>query len=149
MTRQISPQRFPVTPYLFYEDVARAIDWLGHAFGFSERFRLTAPNGAVAHAELELGSGVVILGNVGRRNAVRPSTVRSSVYVFVDDVDAHHRRAEAAGAEIVEAPADQPFGDRIYLAKDPEGHEWYFAQRVLEVSIEELTRAMRGANSGG
>ncbi len=131
-------------PFLFYEDPAGAIAWLSNAFGFTERFRLSMPNGLVAHAELELGDGVVMIANVGRRNLDRPKTVRSSVYVFVDDVDAHHQRARAAGAEIVEEPADQPFGDRIYLAKDLEGHEWYFAQHVRDVSVEELTRLMRG-----
>lgn len=63
-----------------------------------ERLRLTAPSGAVAHAEFELGGGVVMIGNAGVRNAARPGTVRSSVYVFVPDVDAHCQRARAAGA---------------------------------------------------
>jgi uncharacterized glyoxalase superfamily protein PhnB len=144
MTERVSPQHLPIAPYLFYENVAAALDWLRSAFGFSERFRLTAPSGAVAHAELELGGGVVMIGNVGVRNAARPSTVRSSVYVFVPDVDAHCQRARAAGATIVEGPADQPFGDRLYLAKDPEGHEWYFAQRLRELSVDEIARALRG-----
>lgn len=144
MTESISPQHLPITPYLFYENVAGAIEWLTTAFGLRERYRLTAPNGAIAHAELELGGGVVMLGNVGARNSARPSTVRSSVYVYVADVEAHCQRARSAGAAIVEPPADRPFGDRLYLAQDPEGHEWYFAQRVREVSVEEIARALGG-----
>ena len=129
-----------VSPYLFYEDVGRAIAWLVEAFGFTERMRLTLPGhgGAVAHAEIGLADGVIMIGNVGPRNAARPSTVRSSVYVFVDDVDQHHTRARRAGAEVIEEPADQPFGDRIYLVKDLEGHEWYFAQHLRDVTLEEL-----------
>ena len=80
----------------------------------------------------------------GQRNRDRPSTVRSSVYVFVDDLDAHYQRALTRGAEIVEPPAEQPFGDRIYLAKDPEGHEWYFAQHIHDVSIEDLAARLFG-----
>jgi uncharacterized glyoxalase superfamily protein PhnB len=135
-------------PYLFYEDPAAAVDWLAAAFGFSERFRLALPNGSIAHAELQLGHGVVMIGNVGPRNRDRPTAVRSSVYVFVEDVDAHYERARAAGAVIVEEPADQPFGDRIYLAKDLEGHEWYFAQHVRDVQVAELARLMSQLKQG-
>lgn len=132
----------PLVPYLYYENPGAAIRWLCDVFGCTERFRLTTRSGAVAHAEVEIGGGVVIVGNVGIRNRDRPSTVRSSVYVFVADVDAHCERARQAGAEIVEPPRDQPFGDRIYLAKDSEGHEWYFAQHVRDVSIEELSQIL-------
>jgi uncharacterized glyoxalase superfamily protein PhnB len=136
-----------VLPYLFYENPRDALQWLSEVFGLSERFRLEAPNGAIAHAELEIGDGVVMIGNVGLRNRVRPSTVRSSVYVFVDDVDAHCQRATRAGAEIVEPTVDQPFGDRVYLAKDLEGHEWYFAQHMRDVSIEDLAARLFGSRS--
>jgi uncharacterized glyoxalase superfamily protein PhnB len=67
------------------------------------------------------------------------------VYVYVDDVDAHCETAKAAGAEILEPPADQPFGDRIYLARDLEGHEWYFAQHLRDVDVEDLARRMGSA----
>jgi uncharacterized glyoxalase superfamily protein PhnB len=46
--------------------------------------------------------------------------------VVVDDVDAHHARSVAAGAEIVEAPVDQDYGVRGYGARDLEGRRWYF-----------------------
>lgn len=133
----------PLVPFLYYEKPGEAIGWLVSAFGATERFRLSMPNGAVAHAEVEIEGGVVIIGNVGARNRERPSSVRSSVYVFVRDVDAHYQRSVAAGTEILEVPRDQPFGDRIYLARDLEGHEWYFAQHMRDVSIEELTRALQ------
>jgi uncharacterized glyoxalase superfamily protein PhnB len=56
---------------------------------------------------------------------------------YVDDFDAHHERARAAGATIGDAPADQEHGDRRYHAEDPEGHSWFFAQRVRDVPPEE------------
>lgn len=125
-------------PYLYYEDLAAAIPWLCETFGFEERFRVEMPGGAVAHAELQMGDAIVMLGNVGTRNAARPGSVRSSVYLFVDDVDKHCEHADSQGVEIVQQPADQPYGDRIYLALDVEGHEWYFAQRVRQVAIEDV-----------
>jgi uncharacterized glyoxalase superfamily protein PhnB len=48
------------------------------------------------------------------------------LYVVVEDADAHHDRAKAAGAEIVMAPRDTDYGSRDYAAKDPEGNTWYF-----------------------
>ena len=50
----------------------------------------------------------------------------AGVYVVVEDVDAHHARAAAAGAEIVRGPEDTSYGSREYLARDPEGHLWSF-----------------------
>jgi uncharacterized glyoxalase superfamily protein PhnB len=70
-----------------------------------------------------------------------PPTVRSGVYVFVDDVDAHCDTARGAGAEIVMGPVEMPFGDRLYLALDHEGHEWYFAQHVRDVRLADLSDA--------
>jgi len=55
------------------------------------------------------------------------------LYVYVDDVDAHHRRALAAGASVVLELATQPWGDRRYQVTDPEGHQWTFAQHVEDV----------------
>lgn len=136
-----------ILPYLFYENPRAALQWLSEAFGLSERLRLELPNGAIAHAEVEIGGGVVMIGNVGLRNRERPATVRSSVYVFVDDLDVHHQRAMRAGAAIVEPPADLPFGDRVYLAKDLEGHEWYFAQHIRDVSIEDLAARLSGGGN--
>lgn len=57
---------------------------------------------------------------------------------YVDDVDAHFDHAKAAGAEILTEPADQFYGDRMYRAKDVEGHEWFFATHVRDVSPEEM-----------
>jgi uncharacterized glyoxalase superfamily protein PhnB len=60
------------------------------------------------------------------------------VQCFVADVDAHHARAQAAGATIVASPEDQFYGARSYRAVDPEGHRWIFATQVRDVPPEEL-----------
>jgi uncharacterized glyoxalase superfamily protein PhnB len=130
-----------VSPYLYYEDVAGALDFLTKAFGFTERFRMPGPDGKVAHAEMTLLDGVIMLGSPGpdyRNPNHSGGHVNQSLYVYVDDVDAHCETARAAGATIVAEPEDQFYGDRRYGAKDPEGHEWFFAQHVRDVAPEDM-----------
>lgn len=127
------PEDYPVvTPYLYYEDAAAAMDWLVAAFGLSERMRMTDDDGRVNHGELEVGSGVVMLGQPGPdyKGPKNQGRATAGVHVYVNDVNAHYERAKAAGAEITQEPADQEYGDRRYDAKDPEGQDWFFAQRL-------------------
>ena len=130
-----------ITPYLLYDDCAAALDFLERAFGFEERLRSIAPDGeTVWHAETALGDARVYLGDPGDgyRNPAALGAVTISLYVEIDgDVDGHFERAQAAGAEILDEPTDQEYGDRRYSAKDPEGHQWFFAQKIREVAPEE------------
>ena len=119
-----------VIPYLLYEDAAGALDFLSKAFGFQETFR-SEDGDRIAHAEMTLGEGRIMLGQPGEDFTSandRGGTVL--LYAYVDDVDGHCERARRAGAEIVEEPADQEYGERVYHARDPEGHDWYFGQPV-------------------
>lgn len=121
-----------ISPYLYYEDGAAAMDWLIEAFGFEEGMRMASDEGRLEHGELKLGDQVVMLGEPGS-GYQSPKTrggATAGVHVYVDDVDGHYERAKAAGAEIRMEPTDQPYGDRRYDAKDPEGHDWFFAQRL-------------------
>jgi PhnB protein len=128
-----------VTPYLLYEDVAEALDWLARAFGFEEVLRFEAPDGSVNHAEMRVGGGSIMLGDPGReyRNPKRLGGSTAQVHVYVEDVDAHYERAKAAGAEIRMEPTDEGYGDRRYDAYDPEGQLWSFATQIREVRAEE------------
>lgn len=83
------------------------------------------PDGAIVHAELAFGDGVVMLGTAREEH-----TWRSAVYAVVDDVDAHYERAKAAGAAIEYEPRDTDYGSREYGARDPEGVFWSFGTYV-------------------
>jgi PhnB protein len=134
------PAAYPrVTPYLLYEDVPAALEWLSRTFGFRERLRFKGKDGTVNHAEMEIADAVIMLGDPGRdyRNPKRLGGVTQYVHVYVDDVDAHHRRATQAGATISAELKDQEYGDRSYSARDPEGHAWTFAQHVRDVAPAE------------
>jgi len=135
------PANMPrITPYLYYENVAAALSWLGKAFGFHERMRMPGPEGSIMHAEMELADGVIMMGRPGPdyRNPKRVGGVTQSLYVYVDDVDKHFIRAREAGAKILAEPADQFYGDRRYGAEDLEGHHWYFAQHVRDIAPEDM-----------
>lgn len=138
---QNPPDGFPrITPYLLYEDVDTAVDWLVATFGFIERYRMAGPDGKALHAEVGMGDGVVMMGNPGPgyQNPSQLGGATQLVYVYVDDVNAHFEVARAAGARIMSELADQFYGDRTYGAEDPEGHQWSFAQHVRDVAPEDM-----------
>lgn len=122
-----------IIPALQYQDAHAAIDFLCKAFGFEKKAVYEGEDGGVAHAELTLGNGMVMLGSVKDTDfgklLVRPRDaggVTMSVYVVVADPDAHCARAKAAGAVITREPVTQDYGGRDYTAKDPEGNVWSF-----------------------
>ena len=128
MSEKTNPNIFPI---LRYEDASAAIDWLGRAFGFEEKAVYRGDDGTVHHAELGLGAGLVMLGqhrNGGGTGATASDPLSSTqgIYLVVDDPDAHHDRAEAAGAQIVMGLTDQDYGSREYSARDPERNIWSF-----------------------
>jgi uncharacterized glyoxalase superfamily protein PhnB len=77
------------------------------------------------------------------RNPSHLGGATQSLYVYTDEVDKHFRRAKEAGAKIVSEPADQFYGDRNYAAEDPEGHVWYFAEHVREMTPEDMKAATK------
>jgi uncharacterized glyoxalase superfamily protein PhnB len=133
-----------VVPMIAYEDAGAAADWLCEAFGFSERGkRYVMEDGTIGHAELELDGAVLMLATPNRdyegpkrhretcdaaRRWLDNPWVVDGVLVIVDDLDAHHASAVAAGANVIRPPEEGPDG-RLYTAEDPEGHRWMFQQR--------------------
>ena len=122
-----------IIPALQYQDARAAIEFLCAAFGFEKKAVYEGGGGTIAHAELTLGNGMVMLGSVNEsafgKLLMRPRDaggVTMSVYAIVDDVDAHFARAKAAGAVVAREPVTQDYGGRDYIAKDPEGHVWTF-----------------------
>ena len=132
-----------IVPFLGYEDAAAAIEWLERAFGFAEdRSARYEEDGVITHAELDLGGATIYISTprdyasplrmretseLARRAYDNPWVIDGH-FVEVDDVDAHHERAHAAGATILREPEDSGVGHRIYAAEDLEGHRWMFGQ---------------------
>lgn len=126
---------------LYYRDPAKMIDWLCSAYGFELRLKVEGEGGTIEHSELTYGDAVVMAGSeqsrLGQhfRSPAAAGCVTQALFLYVDDVDAHCERARRAGATIVKEPEDTDYGedywaDRSYGAQDPEGHHWWFAQRL-------------------
>jgi uncharacterized glyoxalase superfamily protein PhnB len=121
-------------PCLVYRDAPRMIDWLCEVFGFARNAVYETEDGRIAHAELTLGEGMIMLGSQGAGSAEfdraqkTPSELggtTQSPYLVVADADAVYARARTAGAEIVIAIKDEAYGGRGFSCRDPEGHLWH------------------------
>lgn len=136
---------------VFYEDPARAIDWLCEAFGFQVRLKVESEPGRIEHSELDFHGGLVMVGGAGgkyrernvddpwKRKISSPGMVSGAntqqLCLHVDDVDGLCERARRAGGEVVYEPTTTDYGedywaDRSCVVVDPEGHAWCFLQRV-------------------
>ena len=116
-----------IYPALRYQDGRAAIEWLCQVFGFQRHVVFEAPDGSIGHAELQMGTAVVGLSSVGPVSAANPwGAVRQGIYVCVDNVDALHDRAKAAGADIAMPLKNQDYGSRDFSARDSGGHLWSF-----------------------
>jgi uncharacterized glyoxalase superfamily protein PhnB len=122
---------------LRYHDAPAAIEFLCRAFGFERHLVVPGEQeGEIAHAQLRFGNGMVMLGTAGRHGGgfdelmTTPREIggrnTQSVYVVVEDPEAHHARALAAGAKIVMPLEKKDYGGSGYSARDLEGHVWSF-----------------------
>jgi PhnB protein len=130
--------------YLAVHDAEAAIDFYTRAFGAQERARMSGPGGTIAHAELELGGGVLMLSDPFPHASTKPPTevggTTATVMMYVEDVDAAVQKAVDAGAEITMPVDDQFWGDRFGSLRDPFGHSWALATHVEDVPPEEMAQ---------
>lgn len=139
------PDNYPqVVPYLCVDGANAAIDFYRNVFGATERMRMPEPDGRIGHAELEIGTAMIMLSDeYPDRGARAPKTVGGTpvtMSVYVEDVDAVFSRAIGAGATVVRPVTDQFYGDRAGQFEDPFGHRWNVASRVEDLSPAEMVK---------
>lgn len=131
---------------LYCNDAREAIAWYGQAFGFTVEIVVDAPDGSVMHSELRYGEAIVMVsegsaaraarfGVAGRAPRLVDGVNTQALFLYVDDVDSHCAQARAAGARVTCEPTDNDYGaeywcDRSYACVDPDGHLWWFSQRL-------------------
>jgi uncharacterized glyoxalase superfamily protein PhnB len=121
-----------VIPAHRYRNAPAAIDWLCQVFGFERRAVYEGENGTIAHAELTLGGGMIMLGS--QKDDEYSSSFKTpeelggvetrSVYLVVADADAAYARAVTARGVVIRPLQDTPYGSREFAVKDLEGHSW-------------------------
>ena len=138
-----------VTPSLSIDGAADAIEFYKRAFGAQERYRMPAPDGKIAHAELQIGDSVVMLSDSFDWSTVKSPTelggTTVSIFVYVEDVDTTFQQAVDAGATATMPVETQFWGDRFGSVTDPYGHHWSLATHVEDVPPDELERRAREA----
>lgn len=127
------PSRATLLPVLRYRDVDAAVRRLTDVLGFTDAGIYRGDDGRIVHAQLAFGNGMVMLGPIADtafgRFMVEPATaggVTQSIFAITADPDELHRRAVAAGLEIVLPLRDESYGSREFTLRDPEGHVWTF-----------------------
>jgi uncharacterized glyoxalase superfamily protein PhnB len=139
-----TPPNWPrISSSLYYLDASAAIDWLCKAFDFEVQLRIEGEGGRIEHSELRYGDGLVMVSSADKldASALRRSPKQidnfntQNMMVYVDDIEAHCEQTRAAGGTIVKEPTTTDYGeeywtDRSYMAQDPEGHRWWFSQRL-------------------
>lgn len=133
-----------ITPYLMIKGASEAIEFYKRAFGATEIFRLSHPNGQIGHAEIKIGDSSVMLADPCEQGAFRtPQSLGGSsvaLHVYVEDVDAQFAQAVSAGAKAVKPVFDQFYGDRTGTLQDPFGHIWFLATHKEDIAPEEISR---------
>jgi PhnB protein len=132
-----------VFPYLRVKGAPTAITFYKNVFGAKERFRLTEPSGRIGHIELELGNVVLMISEEYPEHGILGPQVGATgmaIHLHVDSADELAARAVAAGATMVREPADQFYGERSCLIRDPFGHEWMLGHEIEKISPEEMQR---------
>ena len=147
MPRPAKPDDRPwMMPYLAVSDVDKALDFYKRAFGFEEVNALAGPDGRIAQAGLQWHDTRILIGSEDRQEGSNlesplgrtPNTLGgtpSVLYLYTEDVDALYRRAIDAGARDGYSPDEMPWGDRVCLLFDSDGHAWNFATNVRDWSI--------------
>jgi uncharacterized glyoxalase superfamily protein PhnB len=139
------PKGWPrMSASIFYDDPPAAIAWLCQAFGFEVQLKVEGDGGEIVHSELKFDDALVMIGAAAGKQPWQSDNrspqslggrITQALAFHVEDVDAHHARAVAAGAKVIRALSTSDYGDdywsdRSYGALDPEGHLWWFMQRM-------------------
>src|ERR1017187_7675855 len=133
-----------VTPYLVVQGAGKLIDFMKAAFDAQETVRMSMPDGSIGHAEMRIGNSMIMIGEARDQWKAMPT----SLYLYLEDVDAVYARAVSAGGTPFAEPKNQFYGDRSGSVQDMCGNFWWVATHVEDVSEEEMKRRMDAAGGG-
>lgn len=134
MEASLQTEFIDIMPVLVCSDIAAEHDFLVRVLGFASGGLERAPNGTVVHGEVRAGERRIWLHLTSETEKLatpaRLGGAGGGIVVHVKDVDAHFEAARKAGATILHEPADQPYSQREYAVRDPDGHSWWIATPI-------------------
>ncbi|MFO0427288.1 MAG: VOC family protein [Planctomyces sp.] len=138
----VPPGYQTITPYLLIRGASDAIAWYVRCFGAVEIFRLTDPENRVSHAEIRIGTSVLLLADehpeLGFLSPASRGGTTVSMVIYVDDADSVFHRAIENGATELQPLCDQFYGDRSGTVTDPWGHVWTVATHQEDLTPDEI-----------
>jgi len=143
-----------VTPHLTVRDAAAMIEFYKKAFGAIEKGRAAGPDGkSIIHAAIQIGDSTVFLNDefpeMGGLSPLATKSTAVTLHLYVDDADKQFQQALSAGAQVVMPLADQFWGDRYGIVKDPSGHQWSIAHHVEDLTPDQMKQRMGKAFGPG
>lgn len=153
MSKRVPDHMHRVTPHLTVRNGAEMIEFYKKAFGAVEMGRAPGPDGkTIMHAALKIGDSMLFLNDeFPEMGAQSPLALKGSpvtIHLMVEDADKQFAQALAAGAQVVMPLADQFWGDRYGIVKDPSGHQWSIAHHVEDLTPEQIKERMAKAMCG-
>jgi len=152
MSKPIPEGFHAITPYLYFQGAAAAMEFYKKAFDATELMRMTGADGRIGHAELRIGDSRIMLADEHPEiGALSPKHYGGSpihLMFYCENVDKTVETAVAQGAKIIRPVADQFYGDRTGGIEDPFGHQWFVATHVEDVSNEEMERRAQSYKVG-
>jgi uncharacterized glyoxalase superfamily protein PhnB len=131
-----------VTPYLVVPDVDAQVDFMEKALGAKLHYKMPMPGGKTAHAEMSINGAIIMMGAAGGAYPPMPSTI----YLYVNDVDAAYEQAVKAGGKPSQPVADAFYGDRVGNIIDPHGNQWCIATHKHDYTPEQIAENMKKMN---
>jgi PhnB protein len=139
-----------VTPHLVCRNAAGLIEFYKKAFGAVELGRAPGPDGkSIMHAAIRIGDSIVFLNDefpeMGAQSPLTTKGTPVTLHLYVEDADKQFQQALAAGAEVVMPLADQFWGDRYGIVRDPSGHQWSIGSHMEELTPDQMKERMAKA----
>ena len=132
-----------VNPFLVVRNMNSAIQFYQNGFGLKLKLTMKDPAGNLVHAELLHNDSTVMLGPENQeRGSLAPTGPQGmNLYMYLANVDDVCARAASNGAKVKQPPTDMPWGDRVAIVEDPDGHTWWLSTHLRDVSPEEMSQA--------
>ena len=138
-----------VSPFMIVDGAQKVLNFLIATFDAEVRSLTKAPANAdgsrpIMNVEVRVGTSMIMLADA--RENVPP--MPTMLYIYVEDVDAVHAKAIAAGGEEIMPPTDMFYGDRHGGVMDSAGNTWWIASHIEDLTGELQRRADQMHASG-